>query len=144
MIQRFSGKRIIATLTAATIGTVAMADADLIVINADIYTVDPAAPRVEAFAVESGKFTAVGTNAEIRALADSDTSVIDAQGRTITPGFIDGHSHVSGNSPAVASGTGIEFRAGIARLHARRSRCYCMEGRDRLNHHWQVGGLRCA
>lgn len=102
MIRCFSGKRIIITLTAVTIGTVAMADADLIVINADIYTVDPAAPRVEAFAVENGKFTAVGTSAEIRAFADSDTSIIDAQGRTVTPGFIDGHSHVSGNSPAVA------------------------------------------
>jgi len=83
-------------------GNAAMAAADLIVINADIYTVDPAAPRVEAFAVEDGKFTAVGTNAQVRAMADKDTRVIDANGNTVTPGLIDGHSHVSGNSRVVA------------------------------------------
>ena len=80
----------------------AMAATNLIVVNGDIHTVNPAAPRVEAFAVENGKFTAVGTNAQIRALADNDTVVIDAAGNTVTPGFIDGHSHVSGDSPVVA------------------------------------------
>jgi predicted amidohydrolase YtcJ len=81
---------------------VTVAAPDLIVVNGDIYTVDPGAPRVEAFAVENGKFTAVGSNAEIRALANADTRVIDTGGRTVTPGFIDGHSHVSGNAPVVA------------------------------------------
>lgn len=80
----------------------ALAATDLIVINGDIYTVDPSATRVAAFAVENGKFTAVGTNSQIQALANKDTDVIDAAGNTITPGFIDSHSHVSGNSPAVA------------------------------------------
>lgn len=75
---------------------------DLIVINGDIYSSDPALPRMEAFAVEGGKFTAVGTTMEIRALAGSNTRVIDAGGNTVTPGFIDAHSHVSGNSPVVA------------------------------------------
>ena len=75
---------------------------DLIVVNGDVYTVDPGAPRVEAFAVQNGKFTAVGSNAEIRALVGVSTRVIDASGNTVTPGLIDGHSHVSGNSPAVA------------------------------------------
>lgn len=80
----------------------ALAATDLIVVNADIYTVDPDTPRAEAFAVENGKFTVVGSNARIRALADDRTVVIDAAGKSVTPGFIDGHSHVSGNSPAVA------------------------------------------
>lgn len=88
----------------------ATAAADLIVINGDIYTVDPENPRVEAFAVENGRFTAVGSNAEIQTLADADTRVIDARGNTITPGFIDGHSHVSGNSPFVA-GVDISYIA---------------------------------
>lgn len=89
-------------LCAAMLSNVAFADPDLIVINGDVYTVDSTAPRVEAFAVEDGKFSAVGSSADIRALAGTDTTVIDAAGRTVTPGFIDGHSHMSGNSPAVA------------------------------------------
>jgi len=75
---------------------------DLIVINGDIYTVDLANPKIEAFAVDNGLFTAVGSTSEIRALADGDTVVIDAGDQTVIPGLIDGHSHVSGNAPVVA------------------------------------------
>lgn len=88
----------------------AVESAELIVINGDIYTIDPENPRVEAFAVANGKFTAVGSNAEIQALADDDTRVFDARGNTVTPGFIDGHSHVSGDSPVVA-GVDISYIA---------------------------------
>ena len=75
---------------------------DLIVINGDIYTSDPSAARVEAFAVAYGKFSAVGTTEQMQALAGANTRIIDAGGTTVTPGLIDAHSHVSGNSPAVA------------------------------------------
>lgn len=75
---------------------------DLIVINGDIYTSDGAQPRVQAFAVKDRKFSAVGSTEEIQALAGVETQVINAHGRTVTPGFIDAHSHVSGNSPYVA------------------------------------------
>ncbi len=75
---------------------------DLIVINGDIYTSDPEAGRVEAFAVTNGKFSAVGTTEQMQALAGEGTQVIDARGSTVTPGLIDAHSHVSGNSPYVA------------------------------------------
>ena len=95
-------KPLLAVFATALSTVAAMAAADLIVINADVYTVDPNAPRVEAFAVKNGKFTAVGTTAEIQALADDETKVIDAKGDTVTPGFIDGHSHVSGTSRVVA------------------------------------------
>ncbi len=91
-------------------GTTAVAAPDLIVINGDIYTVDPDAPRVEAFAVENGRFIAVSSNADILALADGDTMVIDVERASVTPGFIDGHSHVSGNSPYVA-GVDISYIA---------------------------------
>lgn len=75
---------------------------DLIVINADAYTSDSAALRVQAFAVTDGKFSAVGSTSDMTALAGEGTRVIDAAGRSVTPGFIDAHSHVSGNSPYVA------------------------------------------
>lgn len=73
----------------------AMAAADLIVINADVRTVDPGKPKVQAFAVEDGKFTATGSNDAIKALADGNTRIVDAGGKTVTPGFIDGHTHLT-------------------------------------------------
>ena len=69
---------------------------DLIVVDARVYTVDPALPRAEAFAVTAGRFLAIGSTSEIRALARPGTQVIDAAGMTVTPGFIDAHSHPSG------------------------------------------------
>lgn len=77
-------------------GASAGAEADLIVVNARIYTVDPSMPNAEAFAVRDGKFLAVGSSADIRNLATARTRVIDAAGATITPGFTDCHCHVSG------------------------------------------------
>ena len=72
------------------------AEPDLIVVNARVYTVDPALPRAEAFAVKNGRFIAVGSSADVRNLATARTRVIDAQQATVTPGFIDTHCHVSG------------------------------------------------
>jgi predicted amidohydrolase YtcJ len=71
---------------------------NLIVFNADVYTVDADRPRVEAFAVEDGKFSALGSDDEIRALADATTVILDANGKTLTPGFIDAHQHFGGGS----------------------------------------------
>ena len=67
---------------------------DLIVINADVRTVDSTMPNAEAFAVTEGKFVAVGSTGEIQDLARKNTDVIDAGGVTIIPGLIDGHTHL--------------------------------------------------
>ncbi len=72
-------------------------DSDLVVFNAKVYTVDSRAPQAEAFAVKSGRFAAVGSNAEIRALAGKTTQTFDARRMTIVPGFIDCHNHAPGN-----------------------------------------------
>ena len=66
----------------------------LIVVNAKVVTVDDRSTIAQAFAVRDGKFLAVGSNEEIRALARAGTQVIDAQGRTVTPGLNDGHIHM--------------------------------------------------
>jgi predicted amidohydrolase YtcJ len=71
---------------------------DVIVVNANIYTVDPKLARAEAFAVRGGRFQAVGSSADIRNLAHRDTPVFDAQKMTIVPGFIDCHNHAEGES----------------------------------------------
>ncbi len=69
---------------------------DLVLLNARVLTSDTAAPRAEAFAVKNGRFTAVGSTSDVRNLATSRTPVVDAQGMTVVPGFIDAHSHPSG------------------------------------------------
>ena len=92
-----------AFLTAAmAAGPATLAAPDPVVLSGDIYTVDRALQRAEAFAGEAGRSSAVGSNADIRSLAGPDTRAIDAAGPTVTPGFIDSHSHTSGNSPEVA------------------------------------------
>ena len=74
--------------------------ADLVVVNANVITVDNENPRAEAFAVESDKFIAVGTNVQIKKLIGDDTIVLDVRDKTITPGFIDAHLHPGPVYPA--------------------------------------------
>jgi predicted amidohydrolase YtcJ len=71
---------------------------DVIVVNANIYTVDPKLPRAEAFAIRGGRLQGVGSNADVRNLAHRDTPVFDAQKMTIVPGLIDCHNHAEGES----------------------------------------------
>lgn len=76
----------------------ATADADLIVYNAKVYTVDDRMPKAEAFAVKNGRFTAVGTSRDIRGLAGKGTHTFDAKQMTVVPGFIDCHNHAPGST----------------------------------------------
>lgn len=62
--------------------------------NGTIITMEEALPVVEAIAVKAGVITAVGSREEVMAQANSDARLIDLQGRTMLPGFIDGHSHI--------------------------------------------------
>jgi predicted amidohydrolase YtcJ len=71
-------------------------DAELVVFNAKVYTMDRPAPRAEAFAVNAGRFVAVGTNSDIRGLVTKRTQTIDAKQMTIVPGFTDCHNHPLG------------------------------------------------
>jgi len=74
------------------------ADADLVVFNAKVYTVDARLPRAEAFAVKGGRFIAVGTTADIKGLIGKNTQQFDAQQMTIVPGFTDCHNHAGGDT----------------------------------------------
>nr|WP_243834451.1 amidohydrolase [Maribacter caenipelagi] len=68
---------------------------DLVIVNAKVYTVDDSFSEAQAFAVQDGKFIAVGSTDEIRDVYTSD-QLIDADGRAITPGLIDAHCHFYG------------------------------------------------
>ena len=67
--------------------------ADLVILNAKVRTMDRAKPSAEAVAVAGSKIVAVGTNAEIRAVAGTNTKTIDAKGKLVIPGFNDSHVH---------------------------------------------------
>ncbi|PTX14244.1 hypothetical protein C8N40_11291 [Pontibacter mucosus] len=66
--------------------------ADLIVYNGNVYTVNDNFDKAEAFAVKDGKIVAVGTSEEIRGKYKA-AEELDAEGKTIYPGFIDAHAH---------------------------------------------------
>ncbi|MEO5804275.1 MAG: amidohydrolase [Verrucomicrobiota bacterium] len=67
--------------------------ADLVIINADIRTMDKAQPKAEAVAVCGNKIVAVGTTEVIRTLVGKKTRVIDGKGKLVLPGFNDAHVH---------------------------------------------------
>ena len=110
-MAKFSRRKFISSssaLAAAGIGlpsTAALAAAaptdtqsapDYVVLNARVLTIDNNMTQAEAFAVKGDRFVAVGATSDIRNLASSRTEIIDAEGMTITPGFIDAHSHPAG------------------------------------------------
>lgn len=68
-------------------------EADLVLLNGRVWTGDSTTPWAEALAVRDGRLLAVGTTAEIRRHRTGNTRVIDAEGRLVTPGFIDNHTH---------------------------------------------------
>jgi hypothetical protein len=74
------------------------ADADLVVFNAVVYTIDSRLPRAEAFAARGGRFVAVGTTADIKGLIGKNTQQLDARQMTIVPGFTDCHNHAGGDT----------------------------------------------
>lgn len=71
-----------------------------VIFNARIHTVDPVLPQAEALAIAGGRIVAVGSKADILALATPATERVDAGGFTLVPGFIDTHNHVVGESVA--------------------------------------------
>lgn len=68
-------------------------DADLIVRNAHIITMDSAHPSVSAMAIRDGGILAVGGDQESSECASKRTSVVDLHGKTVLPGLIDVHTH---------------------------------------------------
>jgi predicted amidohydrolase YtcJ len=78
----------------SALGTLAAAaPAERIIRGGPIVTVNPAQPVAEAVAIAAGRIVAVGTEAEVLRHKGPATEVTDLAGKTLVPGFIDGHSH---------------------------------------------------
>jgi len=73
--------------------------ADLVIINAKVWTVDKGHPTAQAVAVLGERIVSVGSNADVETWRGASTRVIDAAGKLVLPGFNDAHVHfVSGGS----------------------------------------------
>jgi predicted amidohydrolase YtcJ len=67
--------------------------ADIIFHNGTVITIDTERPTAEAVAIKGQRIQAVGTEEEILAYRGAGTVLVDLQGRTLMPGFEDGHTH---------------------------------------------------
>ena len=70
-------------------------EADLVVFNGNIITMDPQNPTATALAVKSYKILAIGNEEEVLDLVPTAKRVIDLGGKTVVPGFIDAHTHLT-------------------------------------------------
>lgn len=70
-----------------------LAAASLAVVNARVWTADPAKPWAEAVLIDGSRIVAAGSQAEIASLKSAATRIIDAGGRLVTPGLNDAHIH---------------------------------------------------
>ena len=93
-------------LTSILLAPQLTANPELIVINADVRTSDKSNSRASAFAIKDSKFIAVGNTKDILSMAVDSTKIIDANGNTVVPGFIDSHTHLSSGAKIV---TGINL-----------------------------------
>jgi predicted amidohydrolase YtcJ len=87
-----------AGLLARPLDALAAIDPDLVVYNAKVFTIDGAVPRAGGFAIAGSRFVAIGSSADMRALAGKRTQSFDAKGMTIVPGFTDTHNHAGGTT----------------------------------------------
>lgn len=69
---------------------------DIVLINGNIHTVDEKKPHVQAVAIKDNRITAVGNSDRLKEMAGPDTEILDLQGKTAIPGFIEGHGHFTG------------------------------------------------
>jgi predicted amidohydrolase YtcJ len=82
--------------------------AELIFTGGHVHTVNARNDIVEAIAVAGGRILAVGSNPDIRALAGPGTREVDLRRRSLLPGFIDAHCHLTGLGMSMVS---IDYKA---------------------------------
>lgn len=73
-----------------------MSEAKLVILNANLVTLNPKQPKAEAIAIQNGRMIAIGSNKEVQKYIGKETRVIDAENKTIVPGLVDCHVHMTG------------------------------------------------
>ena len=68
--------------------------ADLVLKNANVITMEPAQPKAELVAIKGDRILRVGSNEALEQVKGAKTRIIDCQGKTLLPGFIDAHCHI--------------------------------------------------
>lgn len=81
--------------------------ADLIIKGARLLTMDPAVGPATAIAVRGQHILAVGSDDDVMNLKSANTEIIDGRGHTVTPGFIDAHSHPLLAQDAIAANVNL-------------------------------------
>lgn len=69
---------------------------DLILTNGNIITMSEFKSKATAVAIKNGRFSKIGIDDEVLALRNNNTEIIDLEGKTVLPGFIDSHMHLLG------------------------------------------------
>ena len=119
MPRHFRTVAVILALAAFTVPShVQTPDADLVIVNARVFTGVPATPWAEALSVIGDRIGVVGTTAAVRKVAGSSTRVIDAAGKTVVPGINDAHVHIGEEPSRYKAGRAAGDTAGsVARGH---------------------------
>ena len=69
--------------------------ADTVFLNGHVVTVDAQDRIAEAVAIKGNRIVAVGTTEQIKKLIEPETNIIDLQGKSLLPGFIEAHLHIT-------------------------------------------------
>jgi predicted amidohydrolase YtcJ len=97
--------------------------ADLIINNARVYTMDETRPLAEAVAITGDRILATGSTRDLSSLAGPNSMIIDGAGTTVTPGFIDAHSHPDGSNEVTGADVNLRSITEIkAAMHAEAAR----------------------
>jgi predicted amidohydrolase YtcJ len=124
IVRRVVSAMLLAGFGAASLQTPASAaPPDEIFVNGAVYTEDTTRPWAEAIAVGAGKYLAVGTDVEIRALADAGTRITDLHGRMMMPGLIDDHVHAVDGAMGELYDCLFDAASTPAQVHAALARC---------------------
>jgi predicted amidohydrolase YtcJ len=89
--------------------------ADRIFVNGSIWTGNPKMPRVQAIAVRGDRILGLGTNADVRKMAEPKTETVDLKGRLVLPGFNDAHVHILSGGLSLAT-VGLENASSVEEM----------------------------